>query len=311
MTRERRLAYIALFVSAVIWGIAPPVIKATLKYLTPVSFLFYRFLLALVIIFPFSIKKIINTKVTKKELLLYLSLGFLCTPLNLLFLFWGINKTTAIDASLISITPPIFVILGGVLFLNETVSKKELSGIILAVAGTLVTIVQPLLEQGVNPSKNIEGNLLVFAGALVWVLFTLLTKKHHQDKLDSLLLVGTSFLVGLIIVFPMFLYERLTLINSLKSTFQPSIPFFLVNPKAVGGIAFMAVFSSIIAYWAYIFGLTKIEASEATVFTYLEPLFAVPIAIIFLKESLTIPFMIGAVLITTGVFICESRPARR
>ena len=71
----------------------------------------------------------------------------------------------------------------------------------------------------------------------------------------------------------------------------------------------MAVFSSVVAYSAYTYGLKKIEASETSVFTYLQPLFAIPIAVIFLGEKLTIYLIIGAILITLGVFVCESRPS--
>lgn len=311
MTKSRKLAYLALLITAIIWGIAPPVIKYTLRFLSPFAFLFYRFLLASIIIAAPTILKLKKIKLNLRDWLLYLFLGFLCTPLNLILLFLGIQKTTAIDASLISIISPILVIIGGVLFLDEKVNKTERIGIIITIAGTIITMVQPFFENNINIGRSIFGNFLVFLGTLVWVAFTLLAKKNHRDRLDPLVLTGLSFWVGLITMIPLFLYERLALNDYLKSIFLTTQPIFFLDPRALPGVLFMAIFSSIVAYFAYIYGLTKIEASEATIFTYLQPIFAVPIAVIFLKETLSLAFIFGSVLIILGVFICEYRFNKR
>lgn len=293
--RERKSAYLALITCSVIWGIAPPIIKNTLKYVSPVSFLFFRFLLASLLVLVPVIIKFKKIRPSKKEVLFYLFLGFLATPLNLLLLFWGINKTTAMDASLISIVSPILIVLGGSLFLKEKVSRTELVGTALAVAGILLTVIQPIFDNQLNVFKNITGNLLVLAGTFVWVTYTLMAKK--QPKFDPFLLIGLSFIVGLLTITPLYFWESR----------QFSTPLFAFNQKAFAGIIFMAVFSSIIAYWAYAYGLTKIEASEAAVFTYLQPVFSIPISVIFLKEPLTVPFAIGATLIIAGVISCSRR----
>ena len=295
MNKERRIAYLALLVSAIIWGVAPPVIKYTLKYITPTTFLFYRLLIAsLIVVIPLLLK-LIKQKPDLKTLLLYVFLGFLCTPLNLLLLFWGIERTSSIDASLISIISPILVILGGTLFLKERVTKIERIGITITVVGTILTVIQPIFDSSVNFQQNLYGNFLVLSGTFVWVIFTLLTKKVHREKLDSFLLTGISFLVGVVVIYPLFFSERGGFLDQ----------------RALPGIFFMAIFSSVIAYFAYVYGLTKIEASEATVFTYLQPLFSVPLAVILLNERVTLPFIIGAALITLGVFVCEYRFKQR
>lgn len=291
MTKERKLAYLALISAAFIWGIATPVIKYSLTFISPVVFLYFRFLLAsLVVAIPLCLR-ISKIKPSKKDWLDYLFLGFLCTPLNLLLLFVGLNKTTAIDASLISITAPFLVVIGGAFFLKEQVTKKERLGISIAVAGTLITIAQPLFENVSMVGNHIQGNLLVLLGTLVWVAFTLIAK--NKKHLDPFILSSFSFIVGLVCLFPVFL--------------SSSINYSLLTTKAIPGILFMAIFSSVIAYSTHIYGLSKIEASEAEIFTYLQPVFAVPIATIFLREKITVPFLLGAILIATGVYISSFR----
>lgn len=286
MTKSRRLAYISLIAAAFIWGIATPVIKYTLNFISVTSFLYFRFLIASLIVAVPLCKKIIKVKPTKKDWLIYLFLGFLCTPLNLYLLFIGLEKTTSIDASLISITTPFLVAVGGALFLKENVNNKEKLGIGIAIFGTLVTIIQPLFENVSSVGNHVQGNLLVLLGTLVWVAFTLITKKYRH--LDPFLLSSISFIVGLFCLLPFV---------SLNTKYL------ILNTNAIPGLLFMAIFSSVVAYSAHIYGLTKIEASEAEVFTYLQPLFAVPISVVFLHEIITIPFLLGAILIATGVFI--------
>lgn len=295
MSKQRHLAYLALLASSVIWGVSPPIIKYTLQFISPTTFLFYRFLIAsLIIAIPLALK-LKKTGMPLNDLWLYLFLGFLATPLNLYLLFAGINKTTSIDASVISIISPILVILGGALWLKEKVNKMERLGIVITVFGTILTIIQPLLENTASAGKNIYGNFLVFLGAVAWVVFTLLAKKKHRQKIDPFLLTSISFLVGLLALTPFFIKEMLVF---------TSPPF---NSGALGGILFTAVFCSVIAYFTYIYGLTKIEASEATIFTYLQPIFSIPLAIIFLGETTSPAFWLGAFFITIGVFICEVR----
>ena len=232
-----------------------------------------------------------KNKPNKKEIFQYLALGFLGTPLTLFLLFSGIQRTTAIDSTIIGIITPILVIMGGVLFLKEKLTKAETVGISLALAGTLVTIVQPFLESKAQVGQNIYGNFLVLLGTITWAAFTLITKKLCR-RLDPFILSASSFIIALFCFIPLVLTDKTSL---------------LLPANAIWGVLYMAILGSVIAYSAYIYGLSKIEASEATVFTYLQPVFAIPASILLLGEKTTAPFWVGAILIIAGVFICEVR----
>lgn len=299
MTKSRKLAYLALLVTSVIWGFAPPVIKYSLNFISPVVFLFYRFLFTSMIFIIPLIVRLIKLKPSLKELFDYLWIGFIGTPLSLYLLFVGIQKTSAIEASLISIISPILVVIGGVLFLKEKVTKMEQLGIILALAGTIMALVQPIFESGGAIGKNISGNLLVLLGTITWAGFTLLTKKQNK-KLDSFTLSSSSFILGLILITPLIFFEG-------NLNFASQFSYFSNNLSVFLGIVGMVVFGSVIAYTTYIYGVSKIEASEATIFTYLQPVFAIPFSMIFLKETVSLYFWVGAFFIMAGVFICEYR----
>ncbi|MCD8484819.1 DMT family transporter [Candidatus Woesebacteria bacterium] len=70
---------------------------------------------------------------------------------------------------------------------------------------------------------------------------------------------------------------------------------------------YMAVFGSIIGLTAYIWGQDGIEASEASLFTYLQPIVSIPIATLFLNERVTWPMLLAVVIIALGVMVGEMR----
>jgi drug/metabolite transporter (DMT)-like permease len=296
--QKRRKAYLALLTTALIWGLAPPIIKYTLAFTSPLTFLFYRFLIVSLILFIPLVIKLTKIKLNLRLGLEYLFLGFLGTPLTLLLLFYGMQKTSAINASLISIFTPILVILGGVIFLKEKVTRQERLGISLIFLGALFSVIEPLFKNGLHLNQNLIGNLLILGGSLTWASFSLLRRKAGET-LDSFVLSASSFLVGLITLLPFVTFN-----------FSPPAGGFTFNSNAWPGICYMAILGSIIAYFTYIYGFSKIEASEATLFTYLEPVFAIPVAVIFLKENPSLLFLFGATLIVVGVFISQLKKPR-
>jgi len=69
----------------------------------------------------------------------------------------------------------------------------------------------------------------------------------------------------------------------------------------------MAIGGSIIAFWAYQEGQKRIEASEAAIFSYLQPAFAIPLSLLWLKEPFSPLTMIATATIITGVYLSEKR----
>lgn len=302
MTRPRVKAYLALLVTAVIWGIASPVIKYTLDFVSPVPFLFWRFLLTSLIFLPIFLlyqrkKKI---KLTLKKICQFSLLGFLGTTLSLGLLFVGYQYTTAIDGALIFSLAPLVVVVGGALFLKEKITRMEKIGSAAAFLGSIVVVIQPVLEGNVFAVKNIYGNLLIAGSAIVFAAYCLLVRQFEfKEKADPLVLTALGFFAGLATITPVFAWEQLT----------TSLPL-AINPSALPGIIYMTLFSSVIAYFTYHLGYSLIEASEATIFDYLKPVFAAPIAILWLGEKITPPFLLGAGIIGLGVFLTEYRPQR-
>lgn len=299
---SRKLAIISLIVVSAIWGVASPVIKVTLNYIPPFSFLMIRFLIAsLILYFMVDWKKGYLKNLGKRGLVYALLIGVLGSSVNLGLLFWGINFTSSIEATIIYSMAPILIILGGVVFLKEKIQTYELVGLLIALAGFGLIIIKPLLMDRSEVSISFEGNILVVLSTIAWTAYALLSKNvfNHDKtgkKYSPVFITFITFFAGAISLLPFGIYEILT----------TPIDF----AKATPGILYMTIASTVIAYTLYEFGVKQIEVSETAIFQYLQPLFTIPVAIMFLNEQFSIIYLVGGILVAAGVFLSEHHPVK-
>jgi drug/metabolite transporter (DMT)-like permease len=218
-------------------------------------------------------------------------------------LFYGYDKSNVLDASIIGNTAPIFVVLGGAILLRENVTKKEIVGIITTLLGTLIVVAEPLFNDIQIGERSTMGNLLIILANIAWVIYVIITKKELHHKIDVLLMTTYMFVLGFLSCLPFALYQSGGATNLLYTV--SLAPF-----KAHLGVWYMAVLSGSLAYFLFQKGQKNIEASEATLFSYLSPIFAAPLAVFWLKEEVTLPFIIGTTIIILGVFVAEYRKTK-
>lgn len=296
MNPYRLHAYLLLLLVTVIWGVAGVVIKFTLGAFDPLVFLTYRF--GVSSIASLLIALIIGFKLPTDKKVIWLALfyGFLTTTVALGLLFFGYDETTAIDATLISATGPIFISAGGVIFLREHITLREKVGMGIAFLGTAITILEPVLRNG-NGSAGLIGNLLVFTSILVGVATAIFAKILLRKELHPVTATNLSFWIGFVTLAPLALivHSPAGLIGQIKNS---PLPFHL-------GVVFMALISGNLAYTLWHKAQKTIEVGEVSVFGYLYPVFATPLAVLWLRERITLPFLVGAGVITLGVIIAE------
>jgi drug/metabolite transporter (DMT)-like permease len=296
--KARLLAYLFLLGNSFIWGLALPIVKKGFDQgLTPTTFLLGRFFLATIFSFPIVIYLFVKNPRFKKQLnfknlLKIIPLELLGTFLALFLLYQGLNKTSAIESSLIAVTWPVLVTLGGVLFLKEKEEKHELLGLFLALIGTSLLIGEPLVRNH-GFTGTLGGNLFILGQNVAIAAYYLLAKKYYKG-LNKWLVTHVSFWVGL------FSFGLLSLFSS--QSFQIPSGFW-----SISAIIYMGIFGSILGLTLYLKAQDKIEASEASVFSYLQPVFSVPLAIILLKESASLLNLIALIIIIFGVYLTRKR----
>ena len=298
VTKKRRLAYLALITTAIIWGSTGAVAKGTFSALNPAQFLYFRYLLATLISFPYLIYLLIKLKPKLKTLWSIILLEGLAIPLPLLMLYEGVYRTSAVEASLIGATSPIFTVLGGIIFLRERETRREWQGLAISFLGTLILVAEPLLMMTNGTiTYSLSGNLMVIGYNIFWTLYCLLAKKLYK-KIPKVLVTALAFPIYAIIF---------TLYILISHNPLPSLSILTTSSHLSISMLYMVVMSSFIAGTLYIWGQDKIEASEASVFTYLQGIVAIPVAFLLLGETPSPIAYLAIIVIALGVYRAESR----
>lgn len=114
-----------MLLNTICWGAALPLVKPGLEVTTPFRFLFFRFTAATLIILPFLIWQLWKKPQLLTAVPKIIGLELIGTTLALSLLYVGLNHTSALEASLLTTTAPLFITLGGVIFLRERQEKHE------------------------------------------------------------------------------------------------------------------------------------------------------------------------------------------
>ncbi len=302
MRGPRLSAYLKLLAVAGIWGAASIVIKLTLEGITPLPFLTYRFLLsALIAVIVLRGSLFSFLKKPSRVLVGILLYSFLSTTFALGFLFLGLDRTTVLNLSLITLTIPLLVEFAGVIFLNEHITKREKTGSLIAFSGTLLTVVEPIMESGAQFGQ-LEGNILILLYILGDVSSVIILKKMLQKQINPAELTHFSFVVGFITILPVALAVYGTSIVNLIVSLP--LPYH-------AGVWYMALLSGTVAYILRAQAQKTIEVSEAALFAYLNPVISAPLALLVLREHITLPFLFGALVIAAGVYIAETKTRKQ
>lgn len=285
-----RLAVLALITANIIWGASFPIYKWSLEELPIFTFAFIRFFLGALILLPFVYKKLhVAREDYKNTILLALFSVSLLVPL----LFIGLKLTSSINAPIIFAIGPIILIIASIIFLKEKPKSKVIVGTLISLAGIITIILRPLLESG--QTGSIFGNILLFIVTIFSVLQIILLKRLTLRN-EPITIVFWMFLIGSIPLLPFMIWEsqNFNFISDLTS-------------KGVFGIIYGVIFSTVIAHLLIAYGAKYIHASEIGVFSYIDPIATIAIAIPLLNEKITIAYLIGSILVFLGIYIAERR----
>lgn len=284
-------AVLFLILANFIWGAGSPIFKWAFESgIHPFTLGFFRFLIpTLVIGFFFRPKMSIRIRDFPK-----IFIASICAiSINIGFFFFGIEKTLSINAPIIGSSGPIFLIIGSILFLQERPGKKVFLGNMLGLTGILLIIIEPLIQR--NTGGSVIGNIFLIISMLGAVGGAILSKEL-LTKYSAMTITFWAFFIGLLTFSPFFFNE----VHIYGLLPQLSLP-------AIAAIVFGGVFSSLIGYSCYYWGLKHIPASQTSIFAYVDPIAGVLVAAPLIHEYPNVFFIAGSILVFVGIFIAEGR----
>lgn len=222
-----------------------------------------------------------------------LVLGGVLIGLNWIFLFESYRYTTVAVATLCYYTAPVIVLLLSPIVLRERLSRRAVVSILLALVG--IVFVSGVLSGDGFGGRDALGVLFGLLAAVLYASVILINKTVTGVSASDRTVV--ELLSAAVLLLPY------TLILEDLSSLEMSLPTLLL-------ILLVGVVHTGIAYALYFGAIGALPASTVSVLSYLDPVGAILLAVVFLDEPLTPSVIVGTVLILGGTLLSEL-PVRR
>jgi drug/metabolite transporter (DMT)-like permease len=220
-------------------------------------FLFYSLIVAVVVQSLIVLKKGYIKEITDRKKLVAPVLLGLVSLVNSLAFFYAFKVTTISNAVLTHYTAPIIVAFLAALFLRERITKMLVGAIVISSIGLWIMLDGFSIQQG-----HMIGILSGLASGAAYAVIIIVARRYAGQYRPFML----TYIVNITIMVCLAPFIREFPIRALWS--------FLV----------MGIVHSIIAPILYYRGLQDVSASRAAVLGYLEPVCAILLSMIFLRE---------------------------
>jgi drug/metabolite transporter (DMT)-like permease len=294
----------AIGILVVVWAVNFIAAKIGLRYLPPLAMASFRVVLAGVVMVPvyffcLRLKAFAEAADRRRrgfalgDFWTFLYLGFFGVTINQMCFTIGLYFTHVGHSAVIVGLGPIYILLLAVLFRLERATAHKVVGMLIALGGVAVLA----SESGIpGHSASIEGDAITMAGSIGFAIYVVLGKRV-AEQYDTLTMTAFNHFAGALMVLPAAMHEMGAL-SSARLWHQPW--------RAWAAVAYMAVFSSALAYVFYFWLLRYLEASQLAAFTYLLPVLATILGILWLGEKGSWSQVLGGFMALGGVYWIES-----
>jgi drug/metabolite transporter (DMT)-like permease len=296
-------ASIALLIA--LWSVNFIAGKIGFQYFRPLALASFRVVLAGIVMVPIYLvclglptfseaAKFRQQGFTARDLWTLSYLGFFGVTVNQVCFTVGLAFTLVSHSALIVGLGPIYILLLAVLFRLEHVTWHKAIGMVIAVLGIGVLA----SENGISAHSNsLAGDAITMTGSMGFAIYAVLGKRIAH-KYDTLTMTAFNHFAGALIVLPLAIYEGIHLerAGSLRT-----LPW-----QAWAALLYMAIFGSLLAYIFYFWLLGYLEVSQLAAFTYLLPVTATILGILWLGEKSSWSQVLGGALALGGVYWIES-----
>ena len=295
MGNRKTFGHLAALLTIVIWGTTFISTKILLADFKPVEILFFRFVMGFLVLLALSPKRL-KTKSRKEELTFALA-GLCGICLYYLLENIALTYTLASNVGVIISVAPFFTAIAAHLFMKseEKLRLPFFAGFIAAMIGIAL-----ISFNGQSFALNPLGDLLAVAAALVWAVYSILTKKISSFGYPVILSTRRTFFYGILFMIPtLFFFD-----------FQSGLSRF-TDMTHLFNILYLGLGASALCFVTWNFAVKELGAVKTSVYIYMVPVITVLTSVLILHEKLTVLAGIGTLLTLIGLFLSEYKPERK
>lgn len=213
---------------------------------------------------------------------------------NWILLFEAYNYTSVAVATLCYYLAPVFVIIASPFVLGEKLTTRKTLCVIAALGGMVLVsgVIQNYMNGGNTEDLNLTGVLLgIGAGALYATIILINKKLKDISSYDTTVM---QLAAASIVLVP---YCLLTVDMGVLE----------ITPVSVALLLIVGVVHTGIAYVLYFGSIKELSAQTVAIFSYIDPILAVLLSALLLKENMDMLSILGAVMILGSTFVSEMK----
>jgi len=290
--KDHRIApHVALVLVQIMFGTWPIFGKVVLRSMSSTSLVGLR-IFGAAAIFTLLQRRLGELRRLPKRVFTWLVLSSLLgVVLNQLLFVKGLSLTTAINATLLTTTIPVFTLIVSIVLGHDRASLRHFLGIALAAAG-VIYLVDPWRAN--FTAQTTLGNIFVLCSSLCYGTYIAVSRDLFR-RYGALTVITWIFLVGAVVSLPIAAYS------------WSGEEFGGVSAGVLLLLVGIILVPTVGAYYLNAWASTRVPPSVVAVYIYLQPLLAFGLAPLVLGERWNSRTVVACALIFAGVAVVTIR----
>lgn len=283
--KDKIIMYCMMAFQVTAWGFDYVVAKQALELLQPLTLLFVKYTIGLVLVLIIKMKMDRKSMVRKKDIPLFV----LCSIFGeILYYFCEYSAMDYLPISLITIllafVPAVSIIIEKIKF-RRVITKKMTIGVIVSILGVVMIIGldMDLIFQG-----RWIGYVLAFGAVFMWNAYNFLTASLH-DHYSSITLTCTQLICTSLILLPYAIHT------------MPPISEF--TPTVIGGLLYLGLVNVGLGFLITVRGLHVVGPTTSALFSNFLPITSTFFGWILLGESITALQIVGGIIVVASACV--------
>ncbi len=293
--------HVSMLGANVMWGMMAPVAKMVMAagIVAPMLMTDFR-IFGAAILFWLTSLLLPKEHVPAGDLLRLAGAGMLGIVFNQGCYVFGVGYTYPSEASIITTTMPIWVMILAALFLGEPITWKKVTGILLGASGAVLLV---LGGHGASSEMKVDnpvlGDILVLTAQLSYALYLTLYKNFIK-KYSLVTLMKWMFTFAAIALLP---FSVPTLLRT---------DWGAMTVTEIGGVAYVVLGGTFVAYIFVMIGQKALRPTLVGMYNYVQPVVATSIGIWMGLDVMTPVKAFAVAMIFSGVLLVNmSKAAHR
>ena len=285
------LSWVLLFACNLMWSLQFTCIKLTQDQVGPYFTVWAPMLIAVLLLAPFVLKDFNKEGKKFRDVIIFGQLALLGAFPAQVLITWGTQYSLASNSAILTLCLPVITALFAFLLLKEKMNRIRWLSFIIAIGGVIMISTGDISQLNFS-SKYAIGNLLIFL-AIVGNSYYNVGCKKVSARYSEIEMGFYTYVVIVILLTPLVLH--------FEGDIFPRIGSFTAQTWT--GMILLTVFHNFLSMVLFFKALKILDATQVALSNYLIPFFGLPIAAIWLGETLNGQAIAGGIMVLSSTLL--------